>query len=147
MKCINISRNMAEDGEYLFSTHINVVDNWAFICINNPGQNPTNLPKQCDLFPRLDLFFFDLTEPRGRHQRIPEPTDAAEIVDFILKNKDKNFCIHCTAGISRSGAVSAFLVNNLGYECPTWGSIYPNPLLSELLNKMYRIRIGTEVSQ
>jgi predicted protein tyrosine phosphatase len=33
-----------------------------------------------------------------------------EIVDFVKKNKDKNnFYIHCSAGISRSGAVASFI--------------------------------------
>ena len=34
---------------------------------------------------------------------------AEKCVDFIEKNKGKHFEVHCTAGISRSGAVCQFI--------------------------------------
>lgn len=37
---------------------------------------------------------------------------AQEIVDFIERNKGKDFYIHCTAGISRSGAIGTFIAEN-----------------------------------
>ena len=39
----------------------------------------------------------------------PSDIELGRIVDFINKNKDKSvFIIHCSAGISRSGAVATF---------------------------------------
>lgn len=37
---------------------------------------------------------------------------AVEIVNFIDKNKGKDFFIHCLAGLSRSGAVGTFIAEN-----------------------------------
>ncbi len=44
---------------------------------------------------------------------------AKSIISFIDNNKDKNFIVHCVAGISRSGAVGTFISNyldNVDYE-------------------------------
>ncbi len=40
---------------------------------------------------------------------------AREVIDFIERNKDKEFClVHCAAGISRSGAVGTFVSDYFG---------------------------------
>lgn len=43
------------------------------------------------------------------------PEQAKEMYNFIMANKEKKFCIiHCTAGISRSGAVGTFVSEVVG---------------------------------
>jgi predicted protein tyrosine phosphatase len=65
------------------------------------------------------------------------------IFDFINKNKDKkNFIIHCSAGISRSGAVGLFINDYLGLDYALFKimnpHILPNGLISRTLNKIAR---------
>lgn len=40
---------------------------------------------------------------------------AKEMIDFIKKNNDKDFVIHCEYGKKRSVAVAVFLKNFYGY--------------------------------
>lgn len=51
---------------------------------------------------------------------------AQEIIDFIIKNENKSkFYIHCSAGISRSGAVSS-VIYDFFKRCGEDVKIYPN---------------------
>lgn len=69
--------------------------------------------------------------------------DAISIFDFILKNKDKDmFIIHCSAGISRSGAVGAFLktfLSDLRHDVyyPDEMGTSPNGLILDMLKTHY----------
>jgi predicted protein tyrosine phosphatase len=47
----------------------------------------------------------------------PEDTELQKIVDFVEKNKNaKAFFVHCSAGISRSGAVGRYLAFKFNEE-------------------------------
>ncbi len=47
----------------------------------------------------------------------PHESKLQEIVDFINKHKDKSlFIVHCSAGISRSGAVARFIYEKFREE-------------------------------
>lgn len=47
----------------------------------------------------------------------PPDTELQRIVDFINKHNDKSsFIVHCSAGISRSGAVATFLYDKFLME-------------------------------
>jgi predicted protein tyrosine phosphatase len=65
---------------------------------------------------------------------------AKELFDFINKHKDKEVCIvHCTAGISRSGAVGQF-INDYTASDKQWFKqqnrhIIPNNLVLRLLQE------------
>lgn len=68
----------------------------------------------------------------------PTKEQAAEIVNFILQNRGKNFIINCAAGISRSGAVCAFLEKNLGYDWTIGANrARPNKLLLQMMNDCF----------
>lgn len=55
------------------------------------------------------LFFYDLEQDVQTYKAISSE-QAEDLLKFILKNKDKRKCIvHCTAGVSRSGAVGEFI--------------------------------------
>jgi predicted protein tyrosine phosphatase len=65
---------------------------------------------------------------------------AEELFDFIKKHKDKEVCIvHCTAGISRSGAVGQFINDYTGSDILwfKWQNrhISPNNLVLRLLRE------------
>lgn len=52
----------------------------------------------------------DLISSNGKKYEKPSDVELQKIVDFVNKHKDKvDFVIHCSAGISRSGAVANFI--------------------------------------
>jgi predicted protein tyrosine phosphatase len=65
---------------------------------------------------------------------------AKLIIDFINSNKDKSFFVHCTAGISRSGAVGRFILDYLDGDKDHFKQmnphISPNGHISRLLNNI-----------
>lgn len=81
---------------------------------NHVGTEHVTIPGQDDKI--LKVVFDDVTADiiyKGEQFfAITNPT-ALEIIQFINKNKDKNFIVHCHAGISRSSAVCLFI--NLVY--------------------------------
>ncbi len=63
---------------------------------------------------------------------------ARQIIDFAANNSEKNlFVVHCLMGVSRSGAVGAFLSDYFGIKYEdfkrTNPQIIPNYLVSKLL--------------
>lgn len=69
---------------------------------------------------------YDIFNEKGEliYQK-PQDEEIKKIVDFINKNKDKNsFIIHCSAGISRSGAIARFIKEK-----------FPNEVNDNLFNK------------
>lgn len=70
---------------------------------------------------------------------------AKQMVEFILRNKDKNFYVHCSAGVSRSQAVIKFIHLNLSddgrqFELNPRNNDYSfaNGYVYSLLTKHYR---------
>ena len=49
--------------------------------------------------------FWDIEEDIGRYKVIPDEV-AKQLQEFILKNKDSKFLVHCKAGQSRSAGVA-----------------------------------------
>lgn len=82
----------------------------------------------------LTLRFSDVTAPvgDGKHSYNPiTKKQAIEIIDFIDYNKEKNFYVHCAAGVSRSGAIVLFIHLTLGHELRDsyWSLSEPNPFV------------------
>lgn len=72
---------------------------------------------------------------------------AKQAVQFIEDNKDKNFYIHCSAGVSRSQAFVKF-IKNVYYEYdwetnPDNPCIHPNGFVFQKLMQAYRNREST----
>lgn len=68
---------------------------------------------------------------------------AKELIEFIESNKNKETCIvHCSAGISRSGAVGAFVNDYCGGDYFEFKKlnphILPNGTVSRLLHQAMR---------
>lgn len=66
---------------------------------------------------------------------------AQSIIDFLEKNKDKEtFIVHCTAGISRSGAVGQFIADYFHCDKEEFKRINPhicpNGRISRMLNNL-----------
>lgn len=99
--------------------------------------------------PNVLRLWFDDTSKDG----VPSPTiessstkamtidQAKQIVEFIKKNKDaKQFIVHCSAGISRSGAVGEFIADYIGFDRNEFlrdnPAIHPSPYVSSLLKRV-----------
>ena len=86
----------------------------------------------------LKIYFDDITEPilnigrRGRFARGIDIDQARQIVEFIDRNIDKDFYIHCYAGKSRSQAVVQYILDTYGDR--DWEIRPENPPKPELVN-------------
>jgi predicted protein tyrosine phosphatase len=89
----------------------------------------------------LNLWFNDLEEEIPDIEPVMFDDDMADkVVEFVERNKDaKQWLLHCTAGISRSGAVGGFVADYLGVSYLDFKRanprICPNALVSNLLTQ------------
>lgn len=103
----------------------------------------------------LTLVFDDLTDKdtdvleQYRGSRLFDENDAQTVIDFVRSNvranNDRNFILHCTAGISRSGAVGEFIQRVLGVPYGSfhqWNpNIRPNIYVLNTLMRVYQEQI------
>lgn len=70
------------------------------------------------------------------------PDMANKVLEFIKKNKGRDFYVHCNAGISRSQAIVRFMLNNIRYNGwetnPNNPCMYPNGFVYQKLMEAYR---------
>lgn len=68
-----------------------------------------------------------------------------EMVKFIEKWHDKNFIVHCHAGISRSAAVCLFIKTTFGHKLKDnfWKTSHPNPYVLGMLIYIYGFYVET----
>lgn len=84
----------------------------CFISILDPDNNEQKFDNSIENFLQVKMWDIeeDLFENSELKYEKPNNTELQKIVDFINKHKDKYvFIIHCSAGISRSGAVARFI--------------------------------------
>jgi predicted protein tyrosine phosphatase len=84
----------------------------CFISILDVDNDEQKYDKSADNF--LQVKMWDIEEDLfdGEKLKYGKPSDEElrKVVDFINKHADKSaFIVHCSAGISRSGAVATFL--------------------------------------
>lgn len=97
--------------EYYFERTMDVPHNAAIISICSSGSE-----KEYHIFHGdrvLNLDFDDITYAMDGYEEFTKEM-ADDVVKFIEKNIDKDFYIHCSAGISRSQAVTKFI--HLNYD-------------------------------
>lgn len=105
LKAINISANEAALMRALD-------DDEVLISINNPFEDlhPVGVSRED---PRvLTVVFADVTYNfpyKEKVYKVINEETATTLVKFIEKFKDKNFIVHCTAGVSRSAAVCMYI--------------------------------------
>ncbi len=88
----------------------------------------------------LVLHFDDITDVNS--DLAFNENHAKQIIDFITKNKHKSTCmVHCSAGISRSGAVGQFVNSCFGmnndYFLNMNFNVRPNPMILETLENVF----------
>ena len=91
-----------------------------YLSINNPDdEDKTPIREDSDTF--KSMWFYDIDEDiydevKDFTYKTISDEQLDELYDFIMKNKDKkNFVVHCTAGVSRSGAVGEFVNDYLEF--------------------------------
>ena len=87
-----------------------------------------------------NLFKFDYTVIKYEK---PNDSELLKIVDFVNRNKDKTtFIIHCSAGLSRSGAVASYIADKFHTEVDRYEfirnnkQIQPNLYILSQLHKL-----------
>jgi predicted protein tyrosine phosphatase len=127
-------------------------DNTFYISINSTEGNDIT-PYFKEKHPNvLTLYFDDCNEykkhpvdgsPDEFYEQIPMSEEQAlEIIKFAEKmNNESNVYVHCTAGVSRSGAVGAFISDYLGNKWDDFikvnPQVIPNSHISSLLKRVY----------
>ena len=82
----------------------------AFISILDED-NDEKLYPETDNFLQVKMWDIDkrVVTDKGKVFELPSDEELIKIVEFCEKHKDKDFFVHCSAGISRSGAVAKYL--------------------------------------
>lgn len=97
--------------------------------------------------PRIATFrFADINgcdrveDGQGREHRCINNEEARRMLDFMSEHRDKNFIVHCMAGIARSSAVCLYLHMRYGHTLKPrfWNLSTPNKyVLGSLLYNQY----------
>ena len=118
-----------------------LLDECRIISINDISVHPEPPPfsRRFLRHPNMLVFFFDDVEKEGPTAFTIEM--ARQIVRFVQETGDCPLLIHCTAGISRSGAVGLAIAEQCGYveefrreNC----DIMPNQLVLRKLRQAFR---------
>lgn len=146
MKTLNISRQTAFEfiGDENFPR-----ENSSWVSIEEPDlAESLVLNGFLKNLPNLRIAFWDVVKITeglfGETFEPPTKEQAARIVDFLVKSRGRNILVNCAAGISRSGAVCAFLEKHFGYEWMeagkrrTYKKHGPNLKLLELMEDYFR---------
>ena len=73
----------------------------ALICIDDPGEADHPDDKVQGFDDVIQIKFWDVEDPIGQYIPLSDE-DGKVLREFIEKNKNKRFMIHCAAGMSRS---------------------------------------------
>ncbi len=138
MKVNNISRACAINyPEYVDPTKT------VWITIQEPEKEHVK-SQNLGRCPTLEIDFWDVTQvvqgfELGQYFYPPSEYDAKKIVDFLVEHQGKDVIVNCKMGISRSGAISPFCQDYLGYEWDADGQqrAVPNQLLYKLMAEYY----------
>lgn len=89
-------------------------------------------PQECRSMGREDLL---------KDAKLFSRQDAIDILQFVAKNNDADFIIHCKQGVSRSAAVALFLAEKFGEIGNSKEYLdnhcRPNPHVTKILNEVY----------
>lgn len=138
---------MSKDEMTLFSTK-DLTEDCIVISINDTNHN-TVIYDNKHIIDKLKLYFDDIDKPIPSYQLMLQ-IDAQKIKNFIDTYKDKinNIIVHCTAGISRSGAVGCtiarYLNNDDEYLLAT-GKYIPNKHVYKLMCEVFGLDYSEEL--
>lgn len=107
-----ISKRVFDDN--FTDKEFNRYDYACFISILDPDNDEQKFNLSIENF--LQIRMWDIEKDIINNDEViyekPSDIELKKIVDFINKHKDKSiFIVHCSAGISRSGAIATFIKN------------------------------------
>jgi predicted protein tyrosine phosphatase len=134
-------------------SNVDKLENIAIISINDTSGNWSVSWFDSDHPNVLRMWFDDIEKDLQVSPTNPNkclaftPEQAKQVFDFINSNYGKDFFVHCSAGISRSGAVGAFINDYHGWDRSKFVKdnpyIHPNARISRMLNnKVWKQKLG-----
>lgn len=147
MEILVKSRDWVENRTYSAKGKKNLMTEYNIISVIDPIYYPI-FNENDDV---LTLFFWDLERPMRGYSELFTEDMADEVLDYFdLKiNNGKDWLIHCTAGISRSGAIASFLREQLNINYREFMDknprVNPNMLVLRTLRNKFNERVKTEV--
>jgi predicted protein tyrosine phosphatase len=128
-RCKNITDSTVDDLKK--SCFISITDNES-VSIFNSNHSNVLLLKVLDINKEiLDVRRNKILKPMTTEQGL-------NIIDFIDSNRDRNFIVHCLAGVSRSGAVGQFIQEYLGLDYDEFVKHNPNILPNRYILNLLR---------
>lgn len=109
-----VSRREIENFSIDNFKQLNKNENTVLISITDPKSKKLSKFILDQFEEKISIQFWDIEEDFAQYKIISQK-QGREIFDFINKNRDKNFLIHCEAGISRSAGVGLAVV--CGIDC------------------------------
>jgi predicted protein tyrosine phosphatase len=108
--------------EYLLMYNADVLDkfNTVLISIHDPNRAIHPESKVMGFDDVLQMQFWDVESQIGRYHPLTDE-QGTEIREFIEKNKDKRFLIHCAAGVSRSAGVGCAVECIVNFDGDDYG--------------------------
>jgi predicted protein tyrosine phosphatase len=94
-------------------------DYGCFISILDIDNHEQKFDSTIDNFLQVKMWDIERDEYQNGELKYEKPSDSElqKIVNFVNANKDKlAFIVHCSAGISRSGAVVTYIYNKFLFE-------------------------------
>lgn len=103
--------------EYLMAYNNGEIEgeDMVLIAIHDPGNAPHPATKVEGFHDVLQMHFWDIEESFANYEMISKE-QGQEIKNFIIKNKDKQFLIHCAAGVSRSAGTACAVECIVNYK-------------------------------
>lgn len=95
---------------------LDINENTVLISITDPKSDFLPVKIQNQFKDVLNIQFWDMEEQIGNYKPINKE-EATIVRNFIINNKDKNFVIHCEAGISRSSGVGLAVLLICEFNC------------------------------
>ena len=119
-----------------------------YVSINNPDdEDKTPIRPDSDNF--KSLWFYDIDEKivdeiKGVEYNPISDEQVKELYEFLMFNKDRDYLVvHCTAGVSRSGAVGEFMNDLFGIPHSEFKKenpfIIPNIYMKKKLNELHNV--------
>lgn len=116
----------------------------CFISILDIDNNEQKFDTTIDNFLQVKMWDIekDLFENNELKYEKPSEKELKRIVEFINKHKDKTvFIVHCSAGISRSGAVATFIKEKFMSEVDKENFMKENKFIQPNLYILNRLKL------